>query len=516
MFPLDSPWNISFAGCGFLGIYHVGVASCLLEQAPFLVQNARHIYGASAGALTATALVTGVCLGEAGASIIDVAKEARKRFLGPMHPSFNLVKIVRHMLQRTLPADCHHRANGRLGISLTRVTDGENVLVLDYNNKEELVQACVCSAYIPVYCGLIPPTLQGVRYVDGGISDNLPQYVLKNTITVSPFSGESDICPKDTSTNIHELRFTNTSIQFTLPNLYRVSRALFPPDPMVMKAMCKQGYKDALHFLKRNGLLNFNGPLRDRPLLANGEENEDYNDHVEEEKGDNKSDEEEEKPHVDEEAVMAQCCSSTEAHIIEHLPPILHKALVEACMERRSLKRSLSNLLPVRLASAMMLPYTLPLESAMSLTLRLLEWLPDVQEDVGWIREQILKILQHVLHQASKSISQHMSARFSWQLELHHYQLLQSQISSTNLFPNWVNGSSSSVLDAFMRLDQYKRQLLSGVLCINMDLQGSIQTGPMTADKSPSSVLSSEGLTMDRGCADIQPAVHSEETVGSS
>ncbi|KAL0155365.1 hypothetical protein M9458_049628, partial [Cirrhinus mrigala] len=64
------------------------------------------------------------------------------------------------------------------------------------------------------------------RYVDGGISDNLPQYELKNTITV-------DICPRDiSSTNIHELRFTNTSIQFTLANLYRVSRALFPPDPL--------------------------------------------------------------------------------------------------------------------------------------------------------------------------------------------------------------------------------------------------------------------------------------------
>ncbi|XP_015248148.1 PREDICTED: patatin-like phospholipase domain-containing protein 2, partial [Cyprinodon variegatus] len=162
MFPLDSPWNISFAGCGFLGIYHIGVASCLREQAPFLVDNARHIYGASAGALTATALVTGVCLGDAGASIIEVAKEARKRFLGPMHPSFNLVKIVRHVLRRTLPADSHLQANGRLGISLTRVSDGENVLMSHFNNKEELVQACVCSAYIPVYCGLIPPTLQGV------------------------------------------------------------------------------------------------------------------------------------------------------------------------------------------------------------------------------------------------------------------------------------------------------------------------------------------------------------------
>lgn len=57
-----------------------------------------------------------------------------------MHPSFNLVKIVRHMLRRTLPADSHHRACGRLGISLTRVSDGENVLVLHYNNKEEVVQ----------------------------------------------------------------------------------------------------------------------------------------------------------------------------------------------------------------------------------------------------------------------------------------------------------------------------------------------------------------------------------------
>ncbi|XP_068459058.1 patatin-like phospholipase domain-containing protein 2 isoform X2 [Clinocottus analis] len=405
MFPLDSPWNISFAGCGFLGIYHVGVGSCLLEHAPFLVRDARHIYGASAGALTATALVTGICLGETGASIIDVAKDARKRFLGPMHPSFNLVKIMRHMLRRTLPADCHYKANGRLGISLTRVSDGENVLVSHFNNKEEIVQACVCSAYIPVYSGLIPPTLQGVRYVDGGISDNLPQYELKNTITVSPFSGESDICPRDTSTNIHELRFTNTSIQFTLKNLYRVSRALFPPDPMVMKAMCKQGYKDALHFLKRNGLLDCNGPPRDLPLLANGKEHEDCNE------DDNKSDEEEEQTRVEEAAVMAHYSSSIEAHIIERLPPILHKALVEACMERRSLMQSLSNLLPVRMASTMMLPYTLPLESALSLTLRLLEWLPDVQEDVGWIRDQLLKILQHYLRQASKSISQHVSAR---------------------------------------------------------------------------------------------------------
>lgn len=81
------------------------------------------------------------------------------------------------------------------------------------------------------------PCVPPQRYVDGGISDNLPLYELKSTITVSPFSGESDICPQDSSTNIHELRVTNTSIQFSLRNLYRLSKALFPPEPLVSPAL---------------------------------------------------------------------------------------------------------------------------------------------------------------------------------------------------------------------------------------------------------------------------------------
>lgn len=70
-----------------------------------------------------------------------------------------------------------------------------------------------------------------------------------------------------------------------------------------------------------SGLLNFNGPHGDRPLLANAEENEDYNDDEE----DNKSDEEEEKPHAEEGVVMVHCSSSIDEHIIGHLPPTLHK-----------------------------------------------------------------------------------------------------------------------------------------------------------------------------------------------
>ncbi|MEQ2169810.1 hypothetical protein GOODEAATRI_028999 [Goodea atripinnis] len=63
MFDLKGGWNLSFAGCGFLGIYHIGVASCLLEKAPYLVKGATKLYGASAGALTASVLASQACIG---------------------------------------------------------------------------------------------------------------------------------------------------------------------------------------------------------------------------------------------------------------------------------------------------------------------------------------------------------------------------------------------------------------------------------------------------------------------
>lgn len=121
--------------------------------------------------------------------MIEVAKEARKRNLGPLHPSFNLVKVLKTGLNRDLPNDAHVLASGRLCVSLTRVSDGENVLVSDFRSKEELIQvgggdadlslhhreeanplfaslllpqALVCSCFIPIYCGLIPPAFRGV------------------------------------------------------------------------------------------------------------------------------------------------------------------------------------------------------------------------------------------------------------------------------------------------------------------------------------------------------------------
>lgn len=245
--------NLSFAGCGFLGIYHVGVAVCFKKYAPHLLLE--NISGASAGAIAACALLCDLPIGEITSDVLRVITEARSRTLGPFSPSFNVQAVLLEGLEKVLPEDAHIRVNGKLHISLTRVYDGKNVIVSHYTSKEDLLQALLASAFIPMFSGILPPRFHGVRYMDGGFSNNLPT-LDENTITVSPFCGESDICPRDLSSQLFHVNVANTSIELSRQNIYRFARILFPPKPEVLSNMCKQGFDDALRFLHRNNLIN--------------------------------------------------------------------------------------------------------------------------------------------------------------------------------------------------------------------------------------------------------------------
>lgn len=69
-----------------------------------------------------------------------MAKEGRKHKLGPLHPAYNLLQIVKDSLEGSLPEDAHIRASGKLCVSLTRASDGKNVLVSEFDSREELIQ----------------------------------------------------------------------------------------------------------------------------------------------------------------------------------------------------------------------------------------------------------------------------------------------------------------------------------------------------------------------------------------
>ncbi|XP_059509251.1 omega-hydroxyceramide transacylase-like [Stegostoma tigrinum] len=220
---------------------------------PRVLAAAPRVYGASAGSLIAAAVICAVSLDNFYRSLKRAARLSRRWFLGPVHPLMNLLQIVRKDLMENLPKNARELACGRLFISLTRVSDGQNVLVSDFTSNEELVQALLCSCFVPVYCGLIPPTFRGVRYVDGGFTNMQPLGDARNTITISPFSGEMDICPRNAA-DCFLIWFGKCSFVLSPENLHCVSSALFPPRSKTLQRFLWNGYRDALHYLLQNGV----------------------------------------------------------------------------------------------------------------------------------------------------------------------------------------------------------------------------------------------------------------------
>ncbi|XP_007892360.1 patatin-like phospholipase domain-containing protein 2 [Callorhinchus milii] len=242
------PQALSFCGSGFLVVYQIGAVQCLLRHVPQVMRGIRRVYGASAGSLIAAAVVCGVNLDGFYWNIGKASKMCREHVLGAMHPTFNMLEVLREAVIRNLPSNAHQLAHGKLFISLTRIPDGENVLVSDFASRDELVQVLVCSCFFPVYCGFIPPIFRGVRYIDGGLSNNQPLFDGKRTITISPFSGKTDICP---SSDIgYTMGFSNSSYTLCPENLLRFIFALIPPHSEMLKEFRQNGYRDALEFLR--------------------------------------------------------------------------------------------------------------------------------------------------------------------------------------------------------------------------------------------------------------------------
>lgn len=71
---------------------------------------------------------------------MSTALAARRHQLSVLHPAFSLLRAVRDFLLRHLPHEAHLCASGRLCVSLTRVYDGENILVTEFDSREELIQ----------------------------------------------------------------------------------------------------------------------------------------------------------------------------------------------------------------------------------------------------------------------------------------------------------------------------------------------------------------------------------------
>ena len=93
-----------------------------------------------------------------------------------------------------------------------------------------MIEAVCASSFIPMMSGWFPPSFRGELALDGCYSDGCPD-LGGRTITVSPFSGDADICPEEHASN-------------------KMWHMMIPPDTKKMQTICAQGFSDAMSYLQ--------------------------------------------------------------------------------------------------------------------------------------------------------------------------------------------------------------------------------------------------------------------------
>ncbi|XP_061083033.1 patatin-like phospholipase domain-containing protein 4 isoform X2 [Conger conger] len=154
--------NLSFAACGFLGIYQLGVLGAVLRHGERLLQAVQACAGASAGALVATVLVTAPDrLEQCKDFTYRFASEVRSQRLGAVTPGYDFMLTLREGIEEILPPDAHQMAGDRLHISLTNSRTRRNRMVSGFASREDLIKVLLASSFVPVYAGINAVEYQG-------------------------------------------------------------------------------------------------------------------------------------------------------------------------------------------------------------------------------------------------------------------------------------------------------------------------------------------------------------------
>uniref|UniRef100_A0A8C9EPB8 PNPLA domain-containing protein n=1 Tax=Pavo cristatus TaxID=9049 RepID=A0A8C9EPB8_PAVCR len=244
----EKSFSLMFRGCSFLQVYEAGVVKALQDLSPEILKSASKIYGISSGSIVAAFAVCECDIDEmqqylfsAGKLLISTLLTARGKVL----------RLVKDALNKFLPANAHQLASGKLHIILTRLHDWNSVVVSEFASKEDIIQAVLCSCFIPLCFGFIPPLYHGVRYIDGEFGMWKTNFISQTTITVSALAGEYDICPRDCPVPFFTFQVVDWILQISEQNLYRMQCLFQCPSAKVCEQLYHDGYQDAVSFLHR-------------------------------------------------------------------------------------------------------------------------------------------------------------------------------------------------------------------------------------------------------------------------
>ncbi|XP_016353004.1 patatin-like phospholipase domain-containing protein 3 [Sinocyclocheilus anshuiensis] len=443
--------SVSFCGSGFLATYQLGAAQSLLDNAAWILQGAPRVYGASAGSLVAAAVVCGSNLGRVRDQLLEFARFTKQHPLGLLSPTVDIFRWLEVTLQRCLPDNAHTLASGRLHISMTRISDGKNVIVSEYNSSDELIKALLCSCFVPVYSGVIPPQYKGEHYMDGGFTNIQPFEDSSPTLTISPFAGHMDICLSDTSTILCDAIIQQLSFQCSVTNFIRLVDALFPRDWRILKRAFYSGYQDTVYFLQQSNAL----PLYpQRRKESDASDDSVSSDHWMLTQTD-RAEEEESHQNCPEQPAVNGVCSSVspsrqEPTVHKSSPVEVQEVLLCNIVGQLEIVSNSNAALLQRTLSYLLLLFTLPIWSATTLWDRYQKWLTNAMTVAYWLWHGIklfmIFILKIVLSSTRKAFGDMMLSLISFiPAQVHDEQHRRRELSERHMTSSNLNGHVSAV-----------------------------------------------------------------------
>lgn len=102
-------------------------------------------------------------LGEITTDVLKIVSEARAGSLGPFSPSFSIQNLLLEGMQKYIPHDAHKIVSGKLHISLTRVYDGNNVIVSEFPTREDLLQVSFVVSSTRNFSAIFNPTVNSLK-----------------------------------------------------------------------------------------------------------------------------------------------------------------------------------------------------------------------------------------------------------------------------------------------------------------------------------------------------------------
>lgn len=176
MFNEEDKVQLTFAGCGGMYNYSLGVASVI--QSNFLIDNVI-ISGSSAGCFPAMLLALGLNIDYLFESWnIPFLQEVNSKWTGAFT---NWNYLIRKWTIQQLPYDSYKKINGIFYVSHSNVKFSgcsyhlSNNLVSDWKSNQDLLDGVMASAFIPLFdFGKLTAVFREKRVIDGSVTNSYP------------------------------------------------------------------------------------------------------------------------------------------------------------------------------------------------------------------------------------------------------------------------------------------------------------------------------------------------------